>query len=123
MSRFFLTLVVIYSFNQYLIDLYTHEGGLKTIPRRLKAVKLLALAGMVLVIISQFTGFYYYFDEMNRYQRAPGYIVCYIIPMTILLLQLSVVLKYYEKLRPGLRFTLLLFAVLFLISPLPEVTV
>jgi hypothetical protein len=76
---FFLTLAVIYSFNLYLIDLYTHEGKLETAPRRLKVVKHLALLSMALVVISQFTGFYYTFDEMNRYQRAPGFIVCYII--------------------------------------------
>ena len=43
---FFLTLVVIFSFNLYLIDLCTHEGGLKTTPRRLEAVKVLALLAM-----------------------------------------------------------------------------
>ena len=30
---FFLTLVVLYAFNLYLIDLYTHEGGLAEIPK------------------------------------------------------------------------------------------
>ena len=106
---FFLTLVVIYSFNLYLIDLYTHEGKLKTTPRRLKAVKILALAGMAMVVISQFTGFYYTFDEMNRYQRAPGFIVCYVIPFSILLLQLSVILQYYRNLSYSMWLSLLVF--------------
>ena len=96
---FFLILAVIYCFNQYLIDLYTHEGKLAAIPRRLRVVRVLALVGMALVIISQFTGFYYTFDAMNRYQRAPGFIVCYIIPLTIMLLLLSVILQYRECLR------------------------
>ena len=106
---FFLMLVVIYSFNLYLIDLYTHEGKLKTVPRRLKAIKILALVGMAMVIISQFTGFYYTFDEMNRYQRAPGFIVCYIIPLSILLLQMSVILQYYRNLSNSMRLSLLFF--------------
>ncbi len=83
-----MTLVVIWFFNQYLIDLITNEGKLKTVSRRLQAVNLL-LTGMVLVIISQFTGLYYTFDEMNRYQRAPGYAVCYVIPLTVPLLRLD----------------------------------
>ena len=69
---FFLTLLVIYALNMYLIDLFTHEGKLDAVPKRLKAAKILALVGIALVVISQFTGFYYTFDEMNRYQRAPG---------------------------------------------------
>lgn len=113
---FFLTLVMMYSFNLYMIDLYTNEGGLKAVPRRLKIVKLLAFAGMVMVVVSQFTGFYYTFDEMNRYQRAPGFIVCYIIPMIILLLQLSVILQYYARLRRSMSFSLLLFSLMSLIA-------
>ena len=118
---FFLTLVVIYFFNSYLIDLYTHEGGLKSVPRRLKVVKILALMGMAMVVLSQFTGFYYTFDEMNRYQRAPGFIVCYVIPLTILLLQLSVILRHYGKLRRGMRSSLVLFALLSLAASILQV--
>ena len=106
---FFLTLVIIYSFNLYLMDLYTNEGGLEKVPRRLKITQGLALAGMAMVIISQFTGFYYTFDEMNRYQRAPGFIISYVIPLVILFLQLSVILQYYRNLRRGMRISLLLF--------------
>ena len=106
---FFLTLVVIYAYNMYLIDLLTHEGKLNAVPKRLKAVKLLALTGMALVVISQFTGLYYTFDDMNRYQRAPGFILCYAIPFTILALQMSVTLQYYKRLSQSIGFSLLLF--------------
>ena len=106
---FFLTLIVIYCFNQYLIDLYTHEGGLEEAPKRLRAAKILALLGMAMVIISQFTGFYYTFDEMNRYQRAPGFLMCYLIPLSILLLQMSVIIQNFGKLSRSMRTSLLLF--------------
>ncbi len=106
---FFLTLAVIYCFNLYLIDLFTHEGKLETVPVRLKIVKILTLVGMALVVISQFTGFYYTFDEMNRYQRAPGFIVCYIIPLTNLLLMISVILQHHRRLRRSMRISLLTF--------------
>ena len=105
---FFLTLVIIYALNMYLIDLFTHEGKLNAVPKRLKAAAILALVGMVLVMISQFTGFYYTFDEMNRYQRAPGFILCYAIPFVILVLQLSVTLQYYRRLSSITGFSLLL---------------
>ncbi len=107
---FLLTLVVIYAFNMYLIDLFTHEGGLERPPKRLMAVRVLALIGIVMVVISQFTGFYYTFDEMNRYQRAPGFIVCYLIPMSIMALQVSVIIQYRRRLNRSIRLSLLLFS-------------
>ena len=106
---FFMTLVVIYVFNRYLIDLVTHEGKLETVPKRLKAAKFLALAGMALVIISQFTGLYYTFDEQNYYHRAPGFILCYVIPFSILVLQISVVIQYYRRVSRSIGLSLLLF--------------
>ena len=39
---FFLMLVVLFAFNHYLIDLYAHEGRLKSTPRRLKTVDILS---------------------------------------------------------------------------------
>lgn len=106
---FFLVLVIIYFFNEYLIDLYTNEGKLKQVPKRLQITRYLLLAGIVLVVLSQFTGFYYTFDEMNRYQRGPGFLICYTVPLAVLLLQLSVILKYFKNLRRGMRVSLLLF--------------
>ncbi len=105
---FFLMLVAIGALNMYLIDLFTHEGKLNAVPKRLKAAKILVLAGMALVVVSQFTGFYYTFDGMNRYQRAPGFIFCYAIPFSILVLQLSVTLQYYRRLDRSIGLSLLL---------------
>ena len=113
---FILTLVVIYCFNLYLKDLFTNEGKLSAAPKRLTAASILSLAGMAMVVISQFTGFYYTFDELNQYQRAPGFIVCYIIPMTILGLQVSVIWQYHRKLRRTIWFSLVLFTGLSIIA-------
>ncbi|MBO4915562.1 MAG: HD-GYP domain-containing protein [Oscillospiraceae bacterium] len=108
---YMLILCVIWSFNLYLADLYTHEGVLDFVPKRLKAADFIAAAGIVVLTVSQFTGFYYTFDEANRYQRAPGFIVSYLFPLLMLLLHLSVVIQYYSLLRKGLRLSLLLFTV------------
>ncbi|MBQ8093931.1 MAG: HD domain-containing protein [Clostridia bacterium] len=107
---FFLVLFVLYGFNLYLIDLFTHEGGLKTVPRRLKSVKIMILLGMALVILAQPTGMYYTFDEMNRYQRAPGFIICYLTPLTVMFLQGSVIVQYRKRLSRGMSTALLLFS-------------
>lgn len=113
---FFLTLAVIYCFNMYLIDLFTHEGKLAAVPKRLKATRILILIGMAMVVISQFTGLYYTFDEMNRYQRAPGFIVCYVIPLMVLVIQVTVILQYYRRLNHSIAVSLLLFTGLSIVS-------
>ena len=118
---FFLSLAVLDGFTLYLIDLYTHEGGLDAAPRRLKASRIVALTGMAMVVVSQFTGFYYTFDEMNRYQRSPGFIVCYLFPMIVLILQLSVILQYRKRLNRGIQIPLQLFTGMCIVAPVLQV--
>ena len=118
---FFLTLVVIYSFNLYLIDLFTHEGKLDAPPRRLKVAGIMCLIGMALVVVSQFTGFYYTFDAMNRYQRAPGFVVCFLVPLTVIVLQLTVIVQYRRALNRDIRIPLLLFTGFSIVSSVLQV--
>lgn len=115
---FSMTLLVEYTFNMYLIDLVTNELKLKTVPIRLNIARIGVLIGETLIIVSQFTGLYYTFDEANRYQRAPGFVICYIIPLAILVLQLSVIIQYYKRLNKGIRVSLLIFAITPLIASL-----
>jgi len=108
---FALTLVVMLAFNQYLLNLY-ESAGLKSGNGRLLGVYVLGVIGEVMILISQFTGFYYTFDATNHYQRGPGFIVCYVIPMMILALQVSVIIQNYRKLNHIISLSLLLFAIL-----------
>lgn len=95
---FLLSLCATHSFNLYLIDLYKGKDKLNRIPVTLKYCEVFFSCGLVLLIISQFTGFYYTFDETNRYQRGDGYLLCYLMPMLILTLQLITILKYKKAL-------------------------
>ncbi len=118
---FFLSLFIFYAFNDYLTDLYSTEGGLKVLPKRLTIVKLAVLAGIVLLIVSQFTGLYYTFDENNTYRRSSGFIICYLLPMLIFILQLSVIIQYYKRLPKLLSLSLLLFTALPLTASVVQV--
>ena len=120
-SVFFLTILVLYSFNLYLVDLFREKWNMDTVPLRLKIVKWIALAGAVMLIISQFTGLYYTFDEANRYVRAPGFIVCYLFPIAILLLQLSVIVQYQRKISSKILAGLLVFSVTPLVAAIAQV--
>ena len=106
---FFLSIVIIYQFNRYLIDLYTHEGKLEKVPRRLRCVEVFCALGIILLIISQFTGLYYTFDEYNCYHRSKTYLFSYLFTLGCLLLQLDVIFEYYKRINRQIRLLLLTF--------------
>ncbi len=110
---FFMTSNIMLGFNLYLIDLITNEGKVDVIPTRMKLVNVGAVIGMIMVIISQFTGLYYTFDDNNVYQRGPGFLVCYFFPVILPIMQYSVIHKY-RKVFSRLVFTSL---VLYIVVP------
>ncbi|MBO4337322.1 MAG: HD domain-containing protein [Lachnospiraceae bacterium] len=91
---FFLTPGIVLGFNKYLMDWLTHEGGMTKIPVRLSVIDIACIAGMILAVISAFTGLYYYFDASNVYQRGNGFLIAYIIPVICPLMQFAVILQY-----------------------------
>ena len=117
---FFLTILVLFAFNLYLTDVFKDKWNGET-PFRLKLVKWLALVGVAVLIVSQFTGLYYTFDEANRYVRSPGFIVCYLFPIIILFLQLSVIIQYRRNLSTRMQIGLIVFSVAPLISSAAQV--
>ena len=118
---FSMPLAIIFLFNVYLADLYTNEGGLENPPKRLKIASITAGIGELLIILSQFTGLYYTFDAQNRYQREDGFILCYVIPLVLLILQLSVVIQYREKLNKLKNISLILFTFVPLVASVIQI--
>lgn len=95
---FFLILFMIHEVTLYLCDLFRNEARMKTVPRRLVACEVLYAAGVLLLIISRFTGWYYFFDETNTYHRGPANVLSFLLPAAIALLQLSTVIHHRKKL-------------------------
>jgi len=118
---FSMTLMVSLSLNLYLIDLLTNEGGLKKTPVRLRIVTVLCFVGIALIVISQFTGLYYYFDENNKYVRGNGFLLCYLFPVLVSLIQLSVIIQYLKKLTVMIGISLVLFILLPLVASLLQI--
>ncbi len=80
--------------------------------RRVKYAGLLCLLGVVLVILSQNSDLYYYFDTNNVYYRGRWYFLSLLIPSLSLLMDLSLLLQFRKKLRRIIFFSLLSFIVL-----------
>ena len=109
---FFMTISMVHAFNLYVLDLSRNEMGLKRTLLRLRVVELICGFGWLMVIISQFTGWYYTFDDNNAYQRGPGFIVCYAIPYIAILIVFSVILQNIKKLSLYISIPILLFTVI-----------
>lgn len=105
---FFLSVFIPHLVTQYLKDLYRNEGKLTTTLFCLKVSDVLFVFGTVLLVVSQFTGFYYTFDEQNIYHRASGFAFSYTVPMLIVLLQEFTILQNRKRLNRGLNFSMML---------------
>ena len=109
-------LTILWAFNHYVRDIYKDETGIKKVPLRLRITDYLVITGLVLLVISRFTGLYYTIDANNNYQRAPGFVLGMIIPLVIVLMQLSVAIQYRKHFRTGLFISLILFTTIPLIA-------
>ncbi len=118
---FVLILGIIFSFTLYLIDLLKHECGVDKTPKQLIISCFICTIAIIILIISQFTEFYYYFDELNRYHRARGFIICYLFPLMVLILDLSVIIEYYKRIGKLQRISILLFSVVPLIASIIQI--
>ena len=108
---YFLTLFITHSITLYLFDLFSNEGKLTVMPKRLYMCEILFALGTVLLVVSQFTGLYYTFDAQNTYQRSDWNIVCYIAPIAITLVHVTLELQYRKSLGRTIAFSLILHSV------------
>ena len=94
---FFLTSAIVFIFNIYITDLLLNEGKLEVVPKRLKFIQVITIIGMLMAVVSHFTGLYYYIDSNNVYHRGPGFLLCYVIPVIAPIVQFSVIRAYKKK--------------------------
>ena len=113
---YFLTLYITHSITLYLFDLFRNEGRMTVMPKRLFLCEILFVLGLVLLVVSQFTGLYYTFDAQNTYQRADWNILCYFAPITITLAHVTLELQYRKTLGRTIAFSLILNSVVPLIA-------
>ena len=107
------SLTIVHLFTIYLCDLYRNEGNMSRVPNRLLFSEVIFLFSILMLLISQVNGFYYYFDENNLYHRSsPGYLLSYFFPLTILFLQFTVIIQYNKRIPKTIRIPLLLFFIL-----------
>ncbi|MBR4670597.1 MAG: HD domain-containing protein [Butyrivibrio sp.] len=113
---FLMTVFVLLMISIYLDDLLKTEGGISKTPRGLKISYVLGGIALFMVIFSQFTNLYYYFDENNIYHRTSWFGLSYVFPYTIMLLQIITLIMYWKYLNGRLAFSVLLFDIVCLVA-------
>lgn len=93
---FLLSDVILLLYHLYLCD-YLFEGESNR-PRRMIVVCVIAIVGMCLVVISQFTGLYYSFDSHNFYHRNTWYPISLLIPLVGGAIDFTLLIQYRKRL-------------------------
>ena len=103
--------VLMGGFAYYLNDLLKNDVGLKKTPKRLKSIYILVGISELLIVGNIFGKYYYVIDEQNLYHRSNAFMVCYAIPLVVLVILLTVICQYYKKINKDIRISLLLFTI------------
>lgn len=119
-SVYALFLLIIFSFSQYLRDLFKTEGQVKKDLKGILVSECIVLAGIIVLITSQFTGLYYTYDSSNVYHRSPGYIISYVFPLAAVITQAVTIIGCRTKLRKKLLFPLILFTLMPVLASIPQ---
>lgn len=104
--------IILDSFNTYMLSYLEQFGENDKSIKILKLIRPIACVGLLLVIISQFTGFYYTFDANNLYHRSKGFLIGFIFPFVILILQFFVLLKFRWQLRKSIFNSIIIFTLM-----------
>ena len=107
-----LTLLVVLALNLYLIDLMKNEVRIRELPKGLSVVNIIICTGMIMVVVSQFNGLYYYFDAQNCYHRGQGFLICYIFPVLAPAVQLYEIIRHRKKFSRRIFISLILFIII-----------
>lgn len=114
-SNFFvylLTPCAVLGFGWYVENFIMREGRLKKIPKRLTIVSIACFIDMSVVVLSQFTGLFYYFDESNEYHRGPGFLISYVVPVITPFILLTVLVQYRHFFSKWVYISLIIYIVL-----------
>ena len=117
---FFLNPVILYGYNMYLDDICGGEED-RAVKRAVAAADVTIVLSVLLLIVSQFTGFCYSFDDANRYQRGPGYLFLVLISLLTIVIQIYVIVRSRKRFNRKTLLVLLLFSVVPILAAVVQV--
>lgn len=96
---FFLQLFITHLVTEYLRVMVREDCGFEQDSPLLQAAEVVFGAGTLLIVVNQFIGVYYTIDSNNIYSRTPGFLIAYIFPLLIVILQETTIFKLRDRLN------------------------
>lgn len=113
---YFFTLLIIYFFCEYITAVFMGTGKFEKLPKRLSLGFVIPSLGTLLVLVSQFTGIYYYIDAANMYHRGPLFLLSAAIPMGTVIMLTTFVFQYRKIVKKRLFLSICLFVIMPMIA-------
>ncbi len=107
---FFLVYVLLVGLNMF-IRTYAHSKKEKK-RTDFRLLNYISYVGMLMLIISQFTGWYYYFDENNKYTRGNLFVISFLMPLIIIGLTFITILRIRKHLPKLIFISSIVYSVL-----------
>lgn len=111
---FFFSDIILWLFHHYVcICLFEDKKKItKTTKKIIQIGAGIAVTAMILVIISQFTHWYYHFDAHNYYHRNQGYGISLLLPMITMLLDAGLLITYKNNISRRMYISMLSYIIL-----------
>lgn len=108
---FFLSSVIMLLVHTYVcVHLFPKQQ--EKYPLRVKLVYAIGLLETILVIVSQFTNFYYYFDSSNTYHRNTWHPLSLVLGLLAMLIDLTLLLQYRKRMKRGIAWSIISYFIL-----------
>ena len=107
---FMLSDLLLFLYTMYICRVMFGTYGLKSkVPCniRVKIAYVISAVEVLLILISQFTGMYYYFDETNTYHRGSFYAITVAIPAVCFVICMSILIQYRKNVRLTLWYSMI----------------
>lgn len=95
---FAVTDIILMIFHRYVCCRLLKEAEQKRL-KRISIAYILATLALTLVVVTQFTHLYYYFDANNYYHRNNAYIISMLLPLCCMLIDLSLLVQYRKRIN------------------------
>lgn len=108
-SNFFVfafSIVILALFHTYLCCYLFDNAKLQPI-QRIRTVYILCGISLIMLIVSQFTNLYYYFDSHNTYHRTSAYIIALLIPASGMFIDFTLLIEFRKNISKKIFLSLL----------------
>lgn len=105
----------------YIKDLLVNECKVEKVPVRILCCELFFLLAILVLIVSQHTGWLYSFSSDNKYSRGDFLLFYYLFPFAIAALQLSLIIQYRKQISHRIAIPLILNTVIPILATLIQI--